>query len=297
MNGNMQKINLNNGFTHPLSESIKIRQSWRTYLSTGMSNAQKQEIIEFIKNLPRTPFSQFGSQTRFEILDMNEIDPSQAKQLGTYGFIKGTRQFLVGCFTPADYALENYAYLFELIVLKATEMGLGTCWLAGSFNKSGFAAAFVKNTEEHIPAVSPLGQIPKHRRLKEQMLRKAFKAKTRFPWSKLFFEGDFSTELTEEKAGPYKSILEMVRIGPSAANRQPWRIVKDVQNHAFHFYVYDPHESHPGWTQFRSLDLGIACAHFDLMCQELGFKGQWCFEKPQLTTPPDVVYRFSWIFN
>jgi hypothetical protein len=282
------------GYSKNIIETIKLRKSWRTYIPIGLNASQKKELTTFIENLPSSPFSHFGSKTKFEILDMNEIDPSQATQLGTYGFIKGARQFLVGSYTNSDYCIENYGYLFELIILKATEMGLGTCWLAGSFNRSGFSSAFNIKSEENVPAVSPVGPITGHRRLFDIMMRFSMKAKSRFPWAKIFFNGDFTTSLTENEAGKFKEILEMVRIGPSAANGQPWRIVKENGSNKFHFFVDDPPEGKKGFTLFRRLDLGIAAAHFDLVCQKTEYNGNWTFDAPNITLPNHINYRFSW---
>jgi len=40
---------------------------------------------------------------------------------------------------PGAKNLEDYGYLMEAIILKATELNLGTCWLGGSFTQSNFA--------------------------------------------------------------------------------------------------------------------------------------------------------------
>jgi len=44
-------------------------------------------------------------------------------------------------YEPDDnLAEENAAYCFEQVILFCTSLGLGTCWLGGTFNKSNFAA-------------------------------------------------------------------------------------------------------------------------------------------------------------
>ena len=56
---------------------------------------------------------------------------------------------------------------------------------------------------------------------------------------RLFFDGTFSTPLTMNEQN-LSDILEAVRWAPSAANMQPWRVVKDGDK--FHFY--EKHTKH-----------------------------------------------------
>ena len=55
-----------------------------------------------------------------------------AVKLGTYGFIKGAYSFIASSTVREEFALESLGYQMEKIVLKATELGLGTCWLGGT---------------------------------------------------------------------------------------------------------------------------------------------------------------------
>ncbi len=69
--------------------------------------------------------------------------------------------------------------------------------------------------------------------------------------------------------------MEMVRLGPSASNKQPWRIL--LKDAVCHFYEY----KEPGYSDrfnydIQRIDLGIAAAHFDLAVNEKGIKGHTC---------------------
>lgn len=50
-------------------------------------------------------------------------------------------------------------------------------------------------------------------------------ADTRFPFETLSFRNTFQEPLFPESAGRFRDALEMVRLAPSAGNKQPWRIV------------------------------------------------------------------------
>ena len=73
-----------------------------------------------------------------------ELEPKNilAERIGTYGVIKGADAFLIGIRcekveNQKDAAI-NFGYDFEQIVLKATELGLGTCWIAYNFKPTGY---------------------------------------------------------------------------------------------------------------------------------------------------------------
>ena len=60
---------------------------------------------------------------RFPKTDKTELS------IGTYGSIKNASMFILGTITQSERCFESYGYLFEQVVLKATDLGLSTCWL------------------------------------------------------------------------------------------------------------------------------------------------------------------------
>ncbi len=123
----------------------------------------------------------------------------------------------------------------------------------------------------------------------------------RLPWEALFFDARWGVPLSPEAAGAYAEALEMVRLGPSASNKQPWRIVREG-NH-WHFYLQrTPRYAAMGLgkliriADIQRIDLGIAMCHFELTAAELGLAGQWQIGDPGLEMPDDLTeYTASWI--
>jgi hypothetical protein len=82
----------------------------------------------------------------------------------------------------------------------------------------------------------------------------------------------------------------------SASNKQPWRIIKDRDQNSFHFYL----KRTPGYEnivkniKLQNVDMGIAMCHFDLSAKELGLKGDWNVNSPQIKSD-DMEYIVSWI--
>lgn len=102
------------------------------------------------------------------------------------------------------------------------------------------------------------------------------RSRQRKPWHELFFAADGLTPLSPEETGAYKDALEAVRLGPSAANRQPWRIVLD-KNGKFHLFMEENRflNRAQGKVRVQNLDMGIAMCHFSLVAQEKGLPGRW----------------------
>jgi nitroreductase len=257
----------------------------------------KTHLTGFLQEKKSSPMV---GTARFELIEMSELESSEKKQLGTYGFIKGARYFIAGASVLGEPSLEieNYGYLLETIILKATDLGLGTCWIGGSFKKSAFSEKIRTAPNETVPAITPLG----HRagqRLAEKVMKWSVKAKKRQPWSSLFFEGSVDQPLTEKKAGKYAVPLEMVRLGPSAANAQPWRVIKVAKEDEFNFFI----KKKKGFAKSRTLlifsdlsrlDIGIAICHFDLTAKELKLKGKWSFDRQDVSHPDDFRYVATW---
>ncbi len=53
--------------------------------------------------------------------------------------------------------LEAVGYLGEFIVLRAVALGLGTCWVSGTYHPGEVAKSVPLNPGERIYAVSPVG--------------------------------------------------------------------------------------------------------------------------------------------
>lgn len=260
-------------------ETIKKRESVRTYTKEKPEKEKTDEINHFISQI-KAPF---GVAARIELVSVDLSE--KAVKLGTYGFISGASDYLLLIYKDAPLAEEGAAYLFEQVILHCTKLGLGTCWLGGTFNRRDFKKLVKLEVGEKLRIVSPVGYKSDKKRFIESFIKPERRKKNpRKPFGKIFFYKDFQTMLTEDKAGIYMQPLEMVRMGPSANNGQPWRVILDDE--VLHFYKT------PSFG-FDSIDMGIALCHFELTCQELGIKGQ--FKNLSLPQVKPAQYSVSWI--
>jgi len=274
------------------SDTIKHRVSCRTYKNVPIKEADRQKLRDFILTNVQGPF---GNKVRFELIDLTGKEADELTTLATYGMIKGASTFIVGAVTKGDGAMEDYGYCMEKIVLMATDLELGTCWLGGTFNRSASASRINKRDDEVIPAITPLGY-PKDKSIRNSVIRFIARSNSRKPWEKLYFCGDTDTPLSRDIGGAHQLGLECVRVGPSASNRQPWRIIKEKDNDIYHFYV----SRTPGYAKLypdvslQDVDMGIAMCNFEVGVREMNGKGRW--ESVRFPHPQnDLEYIVSWI--
>jgi nitroreductase len=285
-------------FSRPITEIIASRFSCRAYLDEPISAEKQRRLEEFAAGLDQGPL---GTPLRFRLLAASDEDRQALRGLGTYGFIKGSTGFLVGALRPHAQDLEDYGYMLEKLILFATDLGLGTCWLGGTFTRSGFSRKIALAREERMPAVVSIGEIADVEQARQAPLRHTIGGDSRLPWNALFFENRLGAALAREAAGAYALPLEMVRIGPSASNKQPWRIIRDGD--AWHFYLQRT-PGYPGSVvstllridDLQRIDLGIAMCHFELTARELGLPGGWSVDEPPIQKPDRMTeYVISWV--
>ncbi|NLM73914.1 MAG: nitroreductase [Clostridiaceae bacterium] len=270
-----------------IKEVISLRKSIRTYRNEPLSRELRQKLESFIESVK----GPFDTKMRFVIVDSsNEANNSK---LGTYGVISGAKTFICAVVEPSYRYEENLGYAFEKIVLYATSLGLGTCWLGGTFNKSAFSKAVGIKDGEFMPIVSPVGYAKEKRSLIDSFMVISAGSKNRKDWSELFFEKTFDIPLSKEKADPFTDAMEMVRLAPSASNKQPWRIVKD--GNVLHFFLKRTvgYKNIVGFD-IQRLDIGIAMCHLELTMDESGLKGEWTVFNPGFTIDSNTEYIISY---
>lgn len=272
----------------PIEEAVKKRYSVRNYSDQSVEEDKRIAIRNFIDSISNP----FGDKVDFHFLD--KVDINDDKILGTYGVIKGAKKYIGATIELEHMSLEALGYELEVVILYLAHLGLGTCWLGGTFNRKGFAKALNIGENDAFPIITPYGYPATKKHIKEIAMRKLIKADQRKEWNQLFFKNDFNSPLTKEDAGYLEFPLEMVRLGPSASNKQPWRVL--LIDNVCHFYEY----KEPGYSDIfpydiQRIDMGIAAAHFDLAVKEKGILGNFDNKiEPQLNLPKNLIYSFSW---
>ena len=144
-----------------------------------------------------------------------------------------------------------------------------------------------------MPAISPLGYPEDQRSLVDGLFRWMAGSKSRKSWGEIFYLRNIASPLSKQEAGIFACPLEMVRLAPSASNKQPWRIVKE--ENSFHFFL----KRNKGYSRIfqkdslQDIDMGIAMSHFEVSAQELNLPGTWQENQPDIPAE-DWEYIVSW---
>ncbi len=265
-----------------ITEAIMARRSVRTYNGEALDNITASKIADYIATLQ----APFGAGCRIRLVRTAATD--QPVRLGTYGAIRGAADYLALIVRgDAPLTQEGAAYVFEQAVLYCTSLGLGTCWLAGFFDRGGFKKQLSLGPGERLRSVSPVGHAAEKPHRSISTLMNGGKPTPRKPFGETFFDGTFGNPLTPQAAGIYALPLEMVRRAPSANNKQSWRVVLETGRGALHFYKAPS-------MGYESLDAGIALCHFAETCRQEGIAGHYEILHGA-PSAPKVSYVASWI--
>lgn len=285
-------------------DAIRMRRSVRNYRTVPLT-AEHTAALEHAISL--AVLGPFGDRCRFKLLRPSPEHPEALKGLtgllGTYGFINNAQAFVVGAVGTAPHALEDFGYLMEGIVLKASALGVASCWLGGAFRKSRFASVMELTGGEYVPAVVSLGyDLGRKRLLIDAAIERhhCYRQK-RQTWSSMFFgECTFGLPLERVAAGAYVDALEAVRLAPSSCNTQTWRIVRESAR-SWHLFFqrnvkYARKDHLIGNADLQRVDMGIAMRHFETVACARGREGRWeVLPKVAVNAVPEgVSYVASW---
>ncbi len=188
--------------------------------------------------------------------------------IGAYGKIRGAPCFISFIGDMRDkYVQEKAGYTGEGIILEATSLGLGTCWVGKSFDPK-IAASFIELKEhEKIIAVASVGYASSEESFEERLLTGFGKTHHRKPLEKLV------KGIKESEFGEWiKEALLSAQLAPSAVNRQPWRFF--IEKNSITISVDNLNDS---YGISKRLDCGIAMLHIEVTALYFGVKGRWDF--------------------
>lgn len=161
-----------------------------------------------------------------------------------------------------NLSAEKVGYFGESFVLYATRLGLGTCWVASTYDKNSISPVISEG--EKLWSVITIGYAMEKTPLKQKMIRGAIRKSNRK--IEKFLESDTSyEELPEWIQKGIKAIL----LGPSAVNQQPVNIV-----------YKDGNVSAKLWKAGNGLeyiDLGIAKKQFQAAAASAGHDGTFAW--------------------
>lgn len=250
---------------HP---AIFSRRSRRTYLARPVESRTLASLQAACRDFRPFP------GVRAELV----LDPPEGVftgLIGRYGQVSGAPHYIAFI---GDLEAPNVqpaaGYIGEGVILEATALGLGTCWVGGFFRPDAVRRDLPLSKNERVLSITPLGYPVPDADFSERLLECLAGSRRRKALDNLVLEG--------RPAGWSMKALEAARLAPSARNRQPWRFL--VQEDSI-TVLDDGRPALPGIS--KRLDCGIALLHLELGARSAGVSG-----RSEFLDPPEVA-RFS----
>jgi nitroreductase len=262
-----------------LFDLMRARRSCRSFQTRKLTPADYKELMESVRLHSDAPTIGKAS-VRFEYV---------SAPLTVWPTVNAT-EFLVAI-APSEYdrlAVIDVGRSLQKIVMDATRMGLGTCWIGPGADHSSimrYLGDRYNPKEDHIICVCAVGYksgyIPMFLRIFN------FQFRRRIPLSSLFFADSHFKEPLNLDAYPFNRFgrnYEICQWAPSSYNGQTTRCVAVMERNGvkkgesdkdgprlarFDFYAVT--ES----RYYAAVALGIWCANWEMGCEALGIHGHF----------------------
>jgi len=256
-----------------LFDLMRARRSCRSFQTRKLTPADHAELMESVRRHSEAPM--LGtSPVRFEYI---------SAPLTVWPTVNAS-EFLVAI-VPKEYdrtAVIDVGRSLQKVVMDATRMGLGTCWIGPGADHASIIRDLGERfdpEEEHIICVCAVGYKSKYIPLFIRIFNAQFKR--RLPLSELFFaDADFEHSLDLD-AAPFDRFgrnYEICQWAPSSYNGQTTRAVAVMTQNSANdedaqrlerFDFYQTTES----RYYAPVAAGIWCANWELGCEALGIQG------------------------
>lgn len=197
-----------------------------------------------------------------------------------------------------DGYLENAGYLGERLVLKATDLGLGSCWIDVSENIPKVKNILNVNDDEDIIGLLAIGYSRKESKIAGMYDTKGRSVSplTQFGYPNIdikYTDAPVSERMSIEDMayikewGKNATINDLenrgvaeafyyIRLAPSWGNRQPWKFIIDGEK-----ITLAVHKDEKVGEKTAKIEAGIAMLYFELMIHESGIPGGWILKEPE----------------
>ncbi len=232
-----------------LSEAIIKRCSIRKYLDKPLSDDLLEKIQSLINDV-KPLFNDSKFQIDF-VKDGKNFRNLLGGIIGSYGKVYAPHYLVASC---DSNTYEDIGYMLEYIVLKLTELNIGTCFIGGGIKKDLFKD-YLSLPRELTPVIVVAVGYPEN----SGVFRKSETEFKRKPLEKIA-SGDFE---------PYGNVMRLVRLSPSAMNLQPWEYHFTSDNEVDIYRVKPNILIKKYINEMNRIDLGISLCHFEIGLNEI----------------------------
>jgi nitroreductase len=254
---------------------MRVRRSCRSFQTRKLTSADFDELMEYVRLHSAEPT--IGNvPIRFEYV---------AAPLTVWPVVNAT-EFLVAI-SPREYdrlAIIDIGRTLQKIVMDATRMGLGTCWIGPGADHSSIVRHLgvrFDALQDHIICVCAVGYKSSYIPLLVRLMNR--KLYGRLPLPELFFTDPRFKQSLPVQSYPFNRFgrsYEICQWSPSSYNGQTTRCVAIVKQndgndigeaHLSRFDFYAATDS----RYYAPVALGIWCANWEMGCAALGIQGRF----------------------
>ncbi|HEY8365269.1 MAG TPA: nitroreductase family protein [Haloplasmataceae bacterium] len=233
-----------------LSKAIIKRCSVRKYTNQPVSKDIFTVLNEEINNIkPLFPELKYQIDIVKDGLSFQKI---LGGIIGSYGKIYAPH-YLVGSCTNETNSYENIGFMLEYLVLRLTELNIGTCWIGGGIKRE-LLNEYLQLDNDLIPIIVIAFGYPQEM----EVFRSNLKDFKRKPIEKIVC-GNYQG---------YSDVMNLVRLAPSAINSQPWLYDFENNNQVNVFRIKPSFIMKPFINELNRIDIGISLCHFAIGLNE-----------------------------
>jgi nitroreductase len=232
-------------------QAINSRKSIRNYKDESVSPEDLQKIKNIIKNA--TPLFSHIPMESFLIENGEKIHATFKGLMAKYTKVKAPH-YLAFTSEISEGHLENIGFIGEDIVLKLTQLGIGTCWLGSAIKQELFKTIVKVQDKQSYIILIALGYPTEQLKLVESRKRL-----------------DKTKVIVGAYDDQYEPIIQAFIDAPSAVNSQPWKL--SINNNKFDLYLENRNIlTKKMLKDMNHIDIGIGLNHLYNSAIELGYK-------------------------
>lgn len=281
-----------------LEKILENRRSVREYKDKKIQREIIEDLFEDMKNKRK-----LQKNIDLELIFIEAGEEAFKKLdgiVGYYGKVIRSPHYIAIASPKEEGYLENGGYLGEKLVLKATELGLGTCWIEVPENDNKVKEVLNIQSENILIGLLAIGYPQKEAKVLggySGSKRDSISPLTELGYPKINFEyssqpvsGRISIEdmVFVKEWGKKASVDELenrgiaeplyyMRLAPSWGNRQPWKFILDGEK----IVLTVRNDSTSINEKVAKIEAGIAMLYFELIMHEKGIPGGWTLGKLQ----------------
>lgn len=209
-----------------IEKLIRERHSVRSYLDKEIEKEKVNEINKLI--------CEINEKENLNIQLILNDNEAFDKFILHYGKIKNCKNYIALVGNKSDILEEKVGYYGQQLVLKAQELGLNTCWVAGTYNKKSVKAKI--NANEKLVCIIAIGYGETNGNIRKS-------------------KNIEDVSISKEYPDWYKRGIEFALLAPTAVNQQKFK---------FEYISDNDVKAVAGKGPYTKIDLGIVKYHFEL---------------------------------